>query len=108
LGEVGEPADYSNPAISPEQKMVAVGKSDPETKTRDIWVIDSQRGTSSRLTFDPADDTNPTWSPDGTRIAFSSNRKGHREIYTKPASGVGEEQVLTSPLQANPKRFPCR
>jgi Tol biopolymer transport system component len=95
LGTLGEPADYTNPAISPDQKMVAVGKSDPETKTRDIWVIDSQRGTSSRLTFDPADDMNPTWSPDGTRIAFSSTRKGHRDIYTKPASGVGEEQVLT-------------
>jgi dipeptidyl aminopeptidase/acylaminoacyl peptidase len=94
LGTVGEPADYSNPAISPDQKMVAVGKRDPQTKTRDIWVIDLQRSTSSRLTFDPADDTNPTWSPDGARIAFSSNRKGHRDIYVKPASGVGEEKIL--------------
>jgi dipeptidyl aminopeptidase/acylaminoacyl peptidase len=73
---------------------VAVGKRDPETKTRDIWVIDLQRGTSSRLTFDPADDMNPTWLPDGTRIAFSSDRKGHRDIYVKAANGVGEEQVL--------------
>jgi len=94
LGTVGEPADYSNPAISPDQKMVAVGKVDPQTKTRDIWVNDLQRGTSSRLTFDPADDLNPTWSPDGKHIAFSSNRKGHRDIYLKAASGVGEEQVL--------------
>ena len=60
----------------------------------DIWVIDPQRGTSSRLTFDPADDLNPTWSPDGTRIAFSSTRKGHRDIYVRAASGVGEEQAL--------------
>jgi hypothetical protein len=94
LGTVLEPADYTNPAISPDQKMMAVGKQDPQTKTRDIWVIDLQRGTSSRLTFDPADDLNPTWSPDGARIAFSSNRKGHRDIYVKAASGVGEEQVL--------------
>ncbi len=94
LGTVGEPADYSNPAISPDQKMVAVGKVDPQTKTRDIWVNDLQRGTSSRLTFDPADDLNPMWSPDGKHIAFSSNRKGHRDIYLKAASGVGEEQVL--------------
>jgi len=94
LGTVGEPAVYSNPAISPDQKMVTVGKQDPQSKTRDIWVIDLQRGTSSRLTFDPADDLNPTWSPDGTRIAFSSDRKGHRDIYVKAASGVGEEQML--------------
>jgi eukaryotic-like serine/threonine-protein kinase len=94
LGTVSEPAVYSNPAISPDQKMVAVGKRDPQTRTRDIWVIDLQRGTSSRLTIDPADDFNPTWSPDGTRIAFTSDRKGHRNIYVKAASGVGEEQML--------------
>jgi Tol biopolymer transport system component len=94
LGTVGEPADYSNPAISPDQEMVAVGKRDPETGTRDIWVIDLPRGTSSRLTFDPADDLSPTWSPDGARIAFTSNRKGHRQIYVKAASGVGEDQML--------------
>ncbi len=94
LGTLGEPADYTNPAISPDQKMVAMGKRDSETKTRDIWVIDLQRGTSSRLTFDPADDFNPTWSPDGARIAFTTDRKGHRDIYVKAASGVGEEQML--------------
>jgi Tol biopolymer transport system component len=92
LTTVGEPADYSNPAISPDQKMVAVSKRDPQTKTRDIWVIDLQRRTNSRLTLDPADDTNPTWSPDGTRIAFTSDRKGHRDIYVKAASGGGKNE----------------
>jgi serine/threonine protein kinase len=94
LGTVGEPADYSNPMISPDQKRVAVSIRDPQTKTRDIWVIGLQRGGSSRLTFDPGDDTNPAWSPDSARIAFSSDRKGHRDIYVKSASGAGEEQVL--------------
>jgi Tol biopolymer transport system component len=90
----GEPADYSNPAISPDQKKIAVGKRDPITKTRDIWVIDSLRNASSRFTFDPGEDLNPSWSPDGTRIAFTSNRKGYRDIYVKPANGAGEEQML--------------
>ena len=94
LATVGEPADYSNPAISPDQKRVAVCIRDPQTKTRDIWVIDLQRGGTSRLTFDPGDDKNPTWSPDSARIAFSSDRKGHLDIYVKPASGAGEEQML--------------
>ena len=99
LRTLGEPADYTNPAVSPDQKMVAVGKRDPQTKTRDIWVVDLQRGTSSRLTFDPADDFNPTWSPDGARIAFTSDRKGHRDIYVKAASGVGEEQMLVESVE---------
>lgn len=94
LGIAGDPADYSNPAISPDQKKIAVGKRDPRTKTRDIWVIDLLRNASSRFTFDPRDDLNPSWSPDGTRIIFTSNRKGHRDIYVKPANGAGEEQML--------------
>jgi eukaryotic-like serine/threonine-protein kinase len=93
LGTVASPAAYSNPAISPDHKKIAVAKWDTQTNTRDIWIIDFERRNSSRLTFDPADDTNPTWSPDGTRIAFSSNRKGHFDIYVKPASGVGDEHL---------------
>jgi Tol biopolymer transport system component/tRNA A-37 threonylcarbamoyl transferase component Bud32 len=94
LGTVGEPAAYSNPSISPDQTRIAVGKMDPQTSTRDIWILDLQRGTSSRFTFDPSDDMNPSWSPDGKRIAFTSDRKGHRDIYAKPASGAGEEQIV--------------
>jgi Tol biopolymer transport system component len=80
--------------ISPDQKRVAVSIRDSKTKTRDIWVIDLQTGASSRLTFDPGDDVNPTWSPDGARIAFSSDRNGHQDIYVKAATGAGDEQVL--------------
>jgi hypothetical protein len=94
LKTVSEVADYSNPALSPDQRRVAVSKSDPQTNTRDIWIIDLERGTSSRLTFDPADDSNPTWSPDGKRIAFWSDRTGHRNVYVKQAGGAGDEQIV--------------
>jgi Tol biopolymer transport system component len=94
LGVVGDAADFSSPAFSPDEKKLAVGVMDPQTKTRDIWVIDLVRGTRTRLTFDPADDFNPVWSPDGTRIAFTSNRKGERDLYQKPADGSGQEELL--------------
>jgi dipeptidyl aminopeptidase/acylaminoacyl peptidase len=92
---LGEPAEYTNAALSPDQKNLAVSKHDPQTNTRDIWVIDLERGTNSRLTFDPADESNPTWSPDGTRIAFWSDRNGgHRDIYVKQARSAGDEQLV--------------
>jgi len=91
LGTVGAPADYSNPAISPDGRTLAVAKRDPATKTRDIWLFDLARGTNMRLTFDPADETNPAWSPDSQRIMFTSNRKGHRDLWQKAASGAREE-----------------
>ena len=94
LGTVGSAAEYSGPALSPDGSRLAVGIRDPAAQTRDIWVFDLARGTATKLTFDPKDDFNPVWSPDGSRIAFSSDRRGARDLYIKSASGTGEEELL--------------
>ena len=94
LGVIGEAADYSNPALSPDDTKLAIGIRDPQTKTRDIWIFDLLRGTRTRLTFDPADDLDSIWSPDATRIAFTSDRTGQRNIYWKAADGSGSEELL--------------
>ena len=91
---MGVPADFSSPALSPDERKVAVGIRDPKTKMRDIWVADLLRGATTRLTFDAADDLNPVWSPDGTRIAFTSDRKGERDIYQKLSDGSGPDELL--------------
>jgi dipeptidyl aminopeptidase/acylaminoacyl peptidase len=52
------------------------------------------RGIPSRFTKDPAPDTNPLWSPDGSRIVFSASRGGVADLYQKIASGAGNEEVL--------------
>ncbi len=94
LGTVGEQAVYSNPALSPDGKRLAVGRVDPSVGTRDIWVLDLARDVSSRFTFDKADDTNPLWSPDGTRILYASAHKSRnlRDIFWKAAGGAGAEE----------------
>jgi len=94
LGTVGPEASYSNPALSPDGTKLAVGVLDPKLGTRDIWVYDLVRGTGSRLTFDPADDLGPTWSPDGSRVMFTSDRKGQRDIYQQLANGLGSAVVV--------------
>jgi eukaryotic-like serine/threonine-protein kinase len=61
----------------------------------DVWIIDLDRGNSTRLTFDPGVDRTPVWSPDGKQVAFASNRKGGVfNLYVKASNGTGEEQVL--------------
>ena len=94
LGVVGEAADYSNPALSPDDSKLAVSIRDPQTTTRDIWIFDLVRGGKTRLTFDPADDLDCVWSPDGRRIAFTSDRAGKRDIYWKLADGSSPEELL--------------
>ena len=97
LGTLGVPAVYFAPALSPDEKSVAVCRMDPVANSndrRDLWIFDVERGTSRRLTFDPADDCGPAWSPDGRRIAFFSDRRGTREIYVKAANGSGDEELL--------------
>ena len=69
LAEVGAPATYWSPALSPDLQRIAVHR---EEGGRDLWIFDLVRGTSSKLTFDPGNDDNPVWSPDGSRIVFSS------------------------------------
>jgi Tol biopolymer transport system component len=95
LSTVGEPADYSNITLSPDEHRVAVSRLDPRVGTRDVWIVDlSRSNVPKQLTFDRGDDTNPVWSPDGNRIAFSSRRSGPRNIYLKDANGTGDDQAL--------------
>jgi Tol biopolymer transport system component len=96
LGQVGPAGQYRNPALSPTGDRVAVARLDPRTGTEDIWVIETVRGTATRITFDPAWDTEPVWSPDGRQIVFASNRSGHYAIYQKAADGSGVETLLFS------------
>ena len=91
-GTVGEPGDYANPAVSPDGARIAVGVG--PLQTRDIYILDVARGTSTRFTFDPARDDAPVWSPDGKNIVFASNRTGQWKLYIKPADGSGEERPL--------------
>src|SRR4030095_13591937 len=93
LGSVGTPEILLSPVLSPEEKKVAVVRADLSAGS-DIWVTDIARQTSSRLTFDPAVESNAVWSPDGGRIVFSSNRSGPYDLYWKTSSGAGNEEVL--------------
>ncbi|HVS32677.1 MAG TPA: protein kinase, partial [Thermoanaerobaculia bacterium] len=94
LGTVGPPADYGRPRISPDGRRVVVDVIDPRSGNGDLWIYDVPRRISSRFTFDPALDVNPTWSPDGAWIVFNSPRLGASELYRKAASGEGTEEML--------------
>jgi Tol biopolymer transport system component len=79
---------YRSPSISPDGKQLAYAKT--EGSNTDIWVMDLAPGTSTRLTFDPEEDSIPIWSRDGKRLAFHSDRFGHRDLFIKDARRLAE------------------
>ena len=56
------------------------------------------RGRVTNLTSNPALDTSPSPSPDGTRIAFVSSRDGQPDVYVMPAAGGRATRLTTSPF----------
>jgi hypothetical protein len=97
---IANPADrISNIALSADGTRVAARRF--FQGNYDIWVIDLARGTTLRVTSNPAPDGAPVWSPDGERIAFSSERGKAGNIYVTEASGTGGEELVLSSDQSN-------
>jgi len=87
-GEVGYPRF---PALSPDGARLAFTWAD------DIWVVDSSGGTARRITSHPAQDERSAFSPDGTVLAFESNRDGASNLYVSDlASGSAPRRVTNS------------
>jgi serine/threonine-protein kinase len=91
--------DYGFPRFSPDGRRLALNLR--ERGQSDIYVYDWEHDTLSRLTFDPAEDIGPVWTPDGRRIAFASRRadKGTPNLYWQRSDGTGEAQRLTESKQ---------
>ncbi len=100
-----EPHGYIKPRISPDGSRLAITINEPGGS--DVWIYDLEREILTRLTFDPATDQNPVWTPDGQRIVFDSGRVGAAQnLYWKAADGTGQvERLTTSPNQQSAQSF---
>jgi dipeptidyl aminopeptidase/acylaminoacyl peptidase len=91
----------NDPQISPDGKQVLYSQQRVDRKTEkkyaNLWLVPADGGESRQLTFGDWNDTLPRWSPDGSQIAFLSNRKDEKQsqIYLLPTHG-GEARPLTS------------
>jgi len=100
LGTLGEPAVHRSPQISPDGRLVAAMVNDVAIGTHDLWIYDVERGLRTRFTFDPGDDSAPTWTPDGKTIYFSSTAKGTSAVYRKSVEGTGEVEPVSASQDA--------
>ena len=79
---------YSLPRLSPDGQHLAV--SIGILRNEDIWIYEVDRGTRIRLTT-AGGNSSPLWTPDGTRITFSSEGTN---LHWKPADGSGQAEPL--------------
>lgn len=83
--------DAAHPQLSPDLRTVVFGS------RGDLWLVGVDGGEPRRLTDTGSDESWPTFSPDGTQVAFSGNRDGGREIYRMPVPGGPVTRVTDEP-----------
>ncbi|MCQ2246906.1 MAG: S41 family peptidase [Bacteroidaceae bacterium] len=82
--------------ISPDGKQIAF------CYKGDIFTVPTQGGEARQLTSNAAYDTAPVWSPDGTKIAFASDREGAFDVYVMQAKGGQPTRLTNSPVGETP------
>jgi Tol biopolymer transport system component len=93
VGTLGPPGFYGDLELSPDGTRVAVTRWG-ESELENVWIGELSNDVFSRFTFGRSRDRTLLWSHDGTRLSFSSDRKGTIGLYEKLANGAGEPELL--------------
>ena len=96
-------SDFSlaSPRVAPDGRRLAFTKNAKGIPK--IWLLEGLR--TSRMTFDEAPDQMPLWSPDGSKIVFTSLGIDRASLHQKASSGAGETEVLLAAANAGLPAF---
>ncbi|MFC6092220.1 hypothetical protein [Saccharothrix lopnurensis] len=83
--------DAAHPQLSPDLRTVVFGS------RGDLWLVGVDGGEPRQLTDTGSDESWPTFSPDGTEVAYSGDRDGGREVYRVPVTGGTGARVTDEP-----------
>jgi len=97
MGTVGSPGSMAGVSLSPDEKRIGVRIFDKESRTRDIWTVDINRGLATRFSFEPGNENFPQWSPDGSQILYVGSDPKAPGFYVRNASGAGSPEFVYNP-----------
>ena len=87
------------PAISPDGSTIAFAYKG------DLYCVPANGGEARQLTTHAAYDSQPIWSPDGKKIAFTSNREGSLDVYVISTKGGAPTRLTTNSGKETPIAF---
>ncbi len=101
LTAVGEPTPRASYAIAADPTGPRIARSEAEGTGSDLWVHDHVRGTRTRFTFDPGEEDQPDWSPDGRSIAYGARGLNCSSaecwgVLVAPSDGSGRADTLAT------------
>ncbi len=86
-----------SPEWSPSGEWIVFAGRESARDSMDIYLVDPTGSQLRRLTRNAGSNEDPTWSPDGRFIAFTSTRNGARQIYVMDADGSAPHLVERLP-----------
>ena len=100
-------AEYYEPTLSPDETRVALDLFNPSPSARfgygineiksDVVVLNRATGALTKVTTDPGAEWGPVWSPDGTQLVYSSNRREQiLELYLKSLTSDAPAELLVA------------
>ncbi len=88
-------AEAREPAWSPDAKQI-VFTAKPSTDRFELHVINRDGSNEKTLVSDPSNNWYPSWSPDGSHLAFVSDRSGQIQVFVGDANGQNARQLTSA------------
>ena len=90
-------AGFNNPALSPDETLVAASRLEADTDRGQLWLLDLRRDAVSRFaTVDASSYAMPLWSRDGKTLVFASGG----DLYRQASDGSGQAELLFKSAEA--------
>jgi Tol biopolymer transport system component len=97
LGSIGEPGPYITMRPSPDGQRVLLLRAETGAPIFELWTMDRGRAAPTRWTNNRGNAPFQAWSPDGTKIAYSSNHDGPYDVFNVFTQAFGSREAVPIP-----------